>query len=112
MKIKSVKIGGSKHKVIYCAIENSYGMYDKDERIIYINKNLKGKKEEELQTLLHEIIHGYQCHFQINEFLGLGESEDELKPIDNLVELIAKGFIMMVRENPELLKKLNKIAKG
>ena len=45
MKIKSVKIGGSKHKVIYCAIENSYGMYDKDERIIYINKNLHHQKQ-------------------------------------------------------------------
>jgi RNase P/RNase MRP subunit p30 len=107
-----IKIGGDSYRVKYCQMSDNNGIIDRQNKTIFINNKIKNKQEE-MQTLLHEIMHAYQFHFQVNEFLKIGENDvEELDKIENIIEIVVKSIVMMIVDNKKIFKKLVKSTKG
>lgn len=110
IKIKEkVKIASDFYSVFYGPIAHEYGLINNEDKEIYISQKLN--KQEKMLTLIHEMLHGYQDHFKINEFLEIEETEESVKRIDIIIDLIAKSFMMIAKDNPKLIKKIQRIVK-
>lgn len=98
MKLSNVRIAGVDYKIEW--VENlndgehlAYGQIDYDRNIINLNSSEKFGEQQMIMTLFHEIVHGMFHHFDMEE--GYNEK---------LVDTIARGFYMVLKDNPELLK--------
>lgn len=91
-----IKIGYSDYDIIVQSSESPllvngdecYGIIEHDNKKIYLNERFN--KDQQNETLLHEVIHG------IDEFMNIGLTEDQ-------VERLGKGMYLVLKEN-NLLK--------
>ncbi|HSH35762.1 hypothetical protein [Schnuerera sp.] len=95
-----IRISGVEYKTIVSSepifLDNIrvYGQIDYDKKEITIDETLQDKQGQ-LQTFLHEIIHGI-VHDRELDFKNDSE--------ETIVDQLAKGFYQIIKDNPELFK--------
>ena len=95
-----VKIGPFDFKIFwYDYVEGILGQCCYTDQILKISKNRK--RQAVAQTLIHEIIHG------INVYYGVENTKDGMAKEENIVDGVAYGWAAFVRDNPEFIIFLN-----
>lgn len=95
-----LKISGVVYEVtisnepIFLENMRAYGEIDYNKKTIRIDETLQDKQGQ-LQTFLHEIIHGI-VHDRELDFKNDSE--------ETIVDQLAKGFYQIIKDNPELFK--------
>lgn len=90
--IRALKIAGKRHKVRWNARIKHHGEFDGERMEIAV---AKGHADQQKETLLHEIMHGIEFHYDID----LDKEDPENHP--NLTKMSQALFAVM-RENKGL----------
>jgi hypothetical protein len=109
---KSLKIWGHEYKVlrqkdprIYDGKDNPQvlGYFSGNEQTICVKKALDKKPTQAAEILMHEVFHGIAYH--TNVFEGMRDKEE------HVVDTMATGLILILKDNPELVDYLKESLK-
>ena len=89
--LKFIKYGKRKIKVSYKHLENSYGEYDPNKHILYLDQNVKG--ETLFNTIMHELFHIIIAN------AGIDVNQRGEEPI---AQAVGDGYTRIFKQNPNL----------
>ena len=104
MMMKKIKIGYSDYKIIDNDDDDSDGQFNHVEKTIKITPTLSSS--DRLNILLHETLHGVWLHW------GMDETTNSENTEEVVVTSIANGLTTVIRDNPDFLPNLNKLAQS
>lgn len=93
-KVESLKVEGQ-----------AFGVCDNLDKEIHVRAGMQ--KEQELQVLLHELLHGVVNEYAIRNAAKIEPDEEEV-----IVDLIALGLTQALCSSPQLRKYINEMTKG
>ena len=102
--MKKIKIGYSDYKIIDNDDKKLDGQFIHADKTITITPSLSSF--DRLNTLLHETLHGVWLHWGIEETIKSKNAEEAI------IASIANGLTTIIRDNPEFLFNLNKLAQS
>lgn len=107
--MKKIKVGYSDVKLEYVGEEDSkwlkehHGEFIAETSVIKLAKNQR--PSEELNTLIHEILHAIVYTYGLNNDAGvLKKTQDE----EQVVAVLANGLQQIIRDNPKFLAYVSK----
>ncbi len=104
-KMKKIKIGYSDYKIIdNDDANNSDGQFSHGDKTIKITSTLSSS--DRLNTLLHETLHGVWLHW------GMDETTNSENTEEAVITSIANGLTTVIRDNPNFLLNLTKLAQS
>ena len=102
--MKKIKIGYSDYKIIDNDDKKLDGQFIHADKTITITPSLSSF--DRLNTLLQETLHGVWLHWGIEETIKSKNAEEAI------IASIANGLTTIIRDNPEILFNLNKLAQS
>ena len=89
--LKFIKYGKRKIKVSYKHLENSYGEYDPNKYILYLDQNIKGEKL--FNTIIHELFH---------IIIASAEIDVNQRGEEPIAQEVGDGYTRIFKQNPNL----------
>jgi len=100
--MKNIKIGYSDYTIIEKPDKKLDGEFVHSKKELRLSTKLDA--EGKLNTFLHETLHGVWFHWGLSEAISGKNSEE------TAVNALANGLTTLIRENPEFLPTLEKLA--
>ena len=100
--IDKIKIGYADYDVVDTKKKNLDGEFAHRDKELRISPKLK--KEEKINTLIHEVLHGIWYQWGLNESVS-GKNSEEIA-----VNALANGLTQVIRDNPMFLDTILELA--